>query len=310
VFWHKCEVHLCMQSEQFQLHAQIEDRHWWFVARRRILRQLVHKVAPPSAIAMHEYRKRLLVVDIGCGTGANLAALADEYRCVGVDTSAEAIDLAHRRFPGITCICGSAPHDIAQWLRQAAVVLMTDVLEHVADDRGLLASIVEACSPGTQILLTVPADMRLWSPHDEAFGHYRRYDVEKLSAVWAGLPVKARLISHFNTRLYPLVRAVRSVSRWRGRTSGAANTDFSLPMRPINSVLEACFAGEGRRLLRAVDTGSGPYRRGVSLIAILQREMETKPSLNPRVGIVTPGGISDENQADLAASVISTPAVL
>jgi SAM-dependent methyltransferase len=299
-----------MQSEQFQLHAQIEDRHWWFVARRRILRQLVHRVSPPPLVALHEYRKRSMVVDIGCGTGANLAALADEYRCVGVDTSEEAIELAHRRFPGITCICGSAPRDVSQWLRQAAVVLMTDVLEHVADDRGLLASIVQACLPGTQIVLTVPADMRLWSPHDEAFGHYRRYDVENLSAVWADLPVKLRLISHFNTRLYPVVRALRSVSQWRGRTSGEANTDFKLPMRPINAMLEACFAGEGQHLRRAVDTGSTPYWQGVSLVAILEREVATKPNSDLQHGNASQSGISGGNQADLAASVISTPAVL
>src|SRR4051812_41173877 len=161
-----CKLELCMQSAQFQLHAQIEDRHWWFVARRQILRELARSVAPPLADGT------TVVVDIGCGTGANLAAFADEYRCVGIDTSAEAIELAQRRFPEATFICGYAPLDVDRWLSAASVVLLTDVLEHVADDRGLLESIVEASSPGAQVLITVPADMRLWSPHDEAFGHF------------------------------------------------------------------------------------------------------------------------------------------
>jgi 2-polyprenyl-3-methyl-5-hydroxy-6-metoxy-1,4-benzoquinol methylase len=263
-----------MQSEQFQLHAQIEERHWWFVGRRRILRELVHKIAPQNSSVVQDRNKRPIVVDIGCGTGANLAALADEFRCVGIDTSAEAISLAKRRFPDTTFVCGFAPKDVAYWLRQAAVVMLTDVLEHVADDRGLLASIVQTCPPGAQILVTVPADMRLWSPHDEAFGHYRRYDAENFATVWDGLPVRARLLSYFNSRLYPVVRAVRTMNRRRGRALGQADTDFKLPSRPANSLLEACFAGERRRLAGAIDRQGRGYRHGVSLIAILQREAE------------------------------------
>jgi 2-polyprenyl-3-methyl-5-hydroxy-6-metoxy-1,4-benzoquinol methylase len=300
-----------MQSEQFQLHAQIEQRHWWFVARRRILRDVVRKIMPsPATIATMVpatpgFANRPIVVDIGCGTGANLAALADEYRCVGIDTSAEAIELARQRFPSITFVCGFAPRDVAESLAQASVVMLTDVLEHVADDRGLLESIIQACPPGAQILITVPADMRLWSPHDVAFGHYRRYDTQTLSAVWHGLPVKPRLLSHFNSRLYPLVRAVRSVNRWRGQASGAAHTDFNLPARPVNSVLEACFSGERRRLLNSIDASSAGYRHGVSLIAVLEREEAAQRQTTPIQPVIL-----GENALGVAASTISAPAAL
>jgi len=262
--WHKLD--LCMQSEQFQLHAQIEQRHWWFVARRRILRELVRGVSPAAG------KRDSIVVDIGCGTGANLAALAGEYRCVGIDTSAEAIELAQRRFPGITFIHGQAPRDVAKWLARASVVLLTDVLEHVEDDRALLAKIVHACPPEAQILVTVPADMRLWSPHDSAFGHFRRYDTRQLSALWDQLPVQPRLLSYFNSRLYPLVRVARGISRRRGKASGDADTDFKMPPRPVNGILEALFAGERRHLLRSIDGRAKGYPRGVSLVAILQRQ--------------------------------------
>jgi SAM-dependent methyltransferase len=254
-----------MQSEQFQLHAQIEERHWWFVARRRILRELVRAISPANG------QTSSVIVDIGCGTGANLAAFADNYRCVGIDSSAEAIELAQRRFPGIKFICGQAPSDVARWLKMASLVLLTDVLEHVADDRRLLAEIVDASGGGTHVLITVPADMRLWSPHDVAFGHYRRYDADGLESVWGGLPVEARLISHFNSRLYPAVRMKRWLNQRRGRTSGEANTDFELPNRPINSALRNIFAGESRKLLKSIDRREPAYRRGVSLVAILEK---------------------------------------
>ncbi len=269
-----------MQSAQFQLHAQIEERHWWFVARRRILRELVRVIAlnessprqppHPDPLPGGEGKKRI-IVDIGCGTGANLVAFADEYRCVGVDTSAEAIKLAQSRFPTAMFVCGQAPKDMESWLSAASVILLTDVLEHVADDRGLLESILGVCSPGAQLLITVPADMRLWSPHDKAFGHFRRYDRDVFARLWTGLPVRPRLLSHFNSRLYPLVRMARGVSSWRGRTAGVANTDFKLPARPLNWLLESIFAGERSRLEKSIDSGHNGFSRGVSLIAILER---------------------------------------
>jgi SAM-dependent methyltransferase len=255
-----------MQSEQFQLHAQIEERHWWFVARRRILREIVRTISPPSP------GRDSVIVDVGCGTGANLAAFSGEYRCVGVDTSAEGVALAQRRFPETTFIYGQAPRDVMRWMGSASVILLTDVLEHVADDRRLLRDIVDACPPEAQLLITVPADMRLWSPHDQAFGHYRRYEADELADLWSDLSVKVRLLSYFNSRLYPVVRAVRRVSRIRGHAAGAADTDFKLPARPVNSFLDAVFAGERRRLRRAIDGGNVGYRRGVSLIAVLKRQ--------------------------------------
>jgi hypothetical protein len=167
---------------------------------------------------------------------------------------------------------GMAPRDVADWLARADVVMLNDVLEHVPDDQALLASIVGACPAGCQVLLTVPADMRLWSPHDEAFGHYRRYDAATLAAVWELLPVHVRMLSYFNARLYPAVRAVREINRRRGRSGGEANTDFRLPPRPTNRLLTGVFAGEGRRLKRVLHRQARGYRRGVSLIAVLQVE--------------------------------------
>jgi SAM-dependent methyltransferase len=255
-----------MDSAQFQLHAQIEERHWWFVARRQILRDVVRTIAPPGG------RRDQIVVDIGCGTGANLAALAGDYRCVGVDTSAEAIELAKSRFSGITFLCGKAPAEIRPWLARADVVLLTDVLEHVFDDRGLLEPIIDVCSPGTKLVITVPADMRLWSPHDSAFGHFRRYDPNTFAKVWAGLPVRQRLLTHFNHRLYPAVRLARMINRLRGQCAGAANTDFRQPLAPVNRFLKKIFAGESQRLLAAIDSNEAAYNRGVSLISILERQ--------------------------------------
>lgn len=168
-----------MQLEQFQLNSEIELRHWWFVARRRILSGLLSQIVPAGP--------ETVVVDVGCGTGGNVGALGETYTCVGIDPSADAVRLAQERFPKVRFLCGHAPHDLGDWAAQASAFLATDVLEHIQDDSAFLAELVAAASPGTYFLLTVPADMKLWSPHDQSHGHYRRYDLAQLGATLGGL---------------------------------------------------------------------------------------------------------------------------
>jgi 2-polyprenyl-3-methyl-5-hydroxy-6-metoxy-1,4-benzoquinol methylase len=254
-----------MQSAQFQLHAEIEDRHWWFVARREIFRRVIAAVVPPG--------EGHVVLDVGCGTGANLGALAADYTCVGIDTSSEAIRLAGSRFPQVEYRQGFAPDDVSDVLPQASLVILSDVLEHVSDDFALFSSIFAATQPGTHFLVTVPADLSLWSQHDESFGHYRRYDPARFQRIWDGLPVSVELESYYNSRLYPLVKLVRWWNRRQGKANGAAGTDFNLPPRNLNRMLEKTMAAESHRLLRLLaNEDAKPYRSGVSLMALLKRE--------------------------------------
>ncbi len=254
-----------MDPALFDLNAEIEQSHWWFSARRDIMRAVLGRVMSPDAG---------LVVDIGCGTGANIAALTDRFECAGIDPSEVAIDHARRRFPDVQFLHGIAPAGLGDLANRADAILLMDVLEHVEDDRGLLTELVDTLRPGGHIFITVPADMRLWTEHDVSHGHHRRYDAELLRSVWDGLPVTERLVSHYNSRLYPIVRAVRAVSKRRGHAGGEEGSDLSMPIRPANYVLRRIFLGERRRILGAIDASGRGYRRGVSLIAVLRREVD------------------------------------
>ena len=131
---------------------------------------------PPSPAAT--------IIDVGCGTGANLAGLAGEYDCIGIDASYEPIQLARQRFPHIRFIHGLAPRDLGSAIKRARLVLLSDVLEHVSDDFGLFRNCWPRRPRGLISCSTVPADPNLWSEHDRSFGHYRRYDVARLEQVW------------------------------------------------------------------------------------------------------------------------------
>jgi hypothetical protein len=169
-------------------------------------------------------------------------------------------------------IQGLAPDDLGETAAEAKLFLLMDVLEHVDDDFALLSQVFAAASPGTYFLITVPADMALWSPHDVSFGHYRRYDQPRFERIWRDLPAKPLLVSYYNSRLYPIIRAIRTKNRLLRKSQGEAGTDFAIPSPRINKTLERLFAGESNRLVKMLrGKKRRGYRRGVSLVALLQR---------------------------------------
>jgi len=259
-----------VQDAQFEIHAQLEERHWWFTARRRIVRRLLSLLVPPGA----------WVIDIGCGTGANIASFVPPYRGLGIDPAEGAVARARRRFPGVEFVQGEAPAAAGSRFAAGDAFLMLDVLEHIADDQKAFDDVTAAARKGAVFLITVPADPELWSPHDEAFGHFRRYTLETLQALWDGRTLSPWLCSYYCARLYPIIRAVRRWTVRLRRSSGWEGTDFRLPPRPLNRLLERIFEGEGakleaalrRRLARGPLEEPPPYRRGSSLIAVLRKE--------------------------------------
>lgn len=276
-----------MQQEQYLLHSQLEDHHWWFTGRRRIVVRVLQHYLPPM-------RERL-VIEVGCGTGGNLACLHRHYTCIGIDPSPEAVRLARAKAPTCRIVQGTAPDDLGQWAGQADAFLLLDVLEHVRDDFALLSSIVKVAKTGCLFLITVPAEPALWSPHDIAFGHYRRYDRRRLAHVSQDLPVQTRLFSYYNSRLFPLIHAIRKFNRVRRKSLGRAQTDFSILPGALNNLLDRILSGESGSLLARSTAGKrSAYRRGVSLMCLLER------SPGECALITKPAGLRDLYDPDIA----------
>lgn len=253
-----------MQFPQFQAHAALEETHWWFTGRREIVRTLLHQLLPPS-------RERS-IVDIGCGTGGNTVALHEEYVCIGIDPDPDAIAFARARFPQCRFIHGAVPQAVPEELRKADALLLLDVLEHVQYDAQFMQELVAAMKPGAYLFIMVPADPALWSPHDEGFGHFRRYTLESLRLLWSGQSVQELLLSSCNVRLYWPIRFLRFFTKAWGKPLGQGDSDLALPPPPLNALLHWVFAGEAKRLARLLGSQRKPWNQhGVSAIAILER---------------------------------------
>jgi SAM-dependent methyltransferase len=251
-----------MESSVYAYLDQLEDRHWWFSARRQILFPLIDKLMADQPDG--------LILDVGCGTGGTVAALTDKYDCLGIDASELAISLARDRHPTSRFECGVMPEVIEPYRSRASVYLLMDVLEHIQDDQKFLSDLVENMQPGSSLIITVPARQVLWSQHDISAHHFRRYEARELLALLKSQPVELRTLTFFNTRLYPLIWLARVAGRFFNRAADDYTAELRLPLAPVNRLLENVFSSERHRVLTALrDREIVARGRGVSLLAVL-----------------------------------------
>jgi len=220
--------------------AQIDRDHWWFSARRKIIDRLIRDQVPLKAGAQ--------ILEMGCGTGSNIALLQQFGHVDAVEPDDPARALASER-TGVAVKGGLLPDGVDLADGRYDLVAMLDVLEHIPGDLEALKALRPKLAPGGRILVTVPAGPGLWSAHDVAHHHHRRYTVETLTKVFTEAGYRVRHLTHFNTALYPLIVAARAIGKLLKREGG----DDAIPPRPINAALERLFAAErhwvGRRSL-------------------------------------------------------------
>lgn len=254
-----------MEESLYKAHAAMEDIHWWFVARRKILSAVATKLTEGVSAPF--------VVDVGCGTGGSIAHFMEMgIQCLGIDASPLAIEFAENKFPAGQFRCGRMPDDLQDIAADITLFTLLDVLEHVEDDRAFLSDLISLAPRGANILITVPALKSLWSPHDVANHHCRRYEKGELQATWSGLPVDCRMIGFFNARLYFIIKLVRLFAKLRNSAVGEGGSDFVVPSRPVNRLLTAIFDGELSKIIHQVDNPDAPtYRVGASLMAVLRK---------------------------------------
>lgn len=239
-----------MQPETYREMAQVQDHHWWFAARRKILAAVIGRLRPPP---------RAEILEIGCGTGGNLAMLAGfgQLHAMEYDDVARGIAESLGVCP---VLAGGLPEPVPFDDGRFDLVCLLDVLEHIADDEAALRRAGRLLKPAGRLLVTVPAYAWLWSGHDQAHHHHRRYTAEmlRLRAEAAGLTVSR--LGYFNSLLFPLIAAIRILQKMTGRDGGS---DAALPSAPVNALLAGLFGCERHIVPRAL------FPFGTSVMAVL-----------------------------------------
>lgn len=241
-----------MERKVYDQMAQLDSRHWWFTARRRILDGIIERVVKPP--------KDARILELGAGTGHNLAMLSRFGRVEASELDPIARELASERL-GRPVVEAALP-DLTMFPADSYdLIALLDVLEHVPDDRGSLKAIHGLLKPGASLLLTVPINPWMWSAHDVAHHHQRRYRKNEIRRLADEAGFEISLLSPFNSLLFPPIAAVRLA----GKVTGKDDSDDAMPSAPVNAILDAVFGME-RGLI-----GRVPMPFGVSLVAVLRR---------------------------------------
>lgn len=246
-----------MSPDAYVQMARVQDRHWWFVARRKILLDQIKALGLPANAE---------ILEIGSGTGANLDLLAEFGSVTGIEMSEEAITLAASRTQGmmkVTLRQGMCPQDIEKIGKEFDLICLFDVLEHIDEDSETLRQLVQILKPGGKLLLTVPAYRWMWGPHDVQLHHKRRYSRDSLRVCCNTSNVSIHRLSYFNCLLFPLAAAMRLFDRLMNRTVASG---LDVPSGAVNATFANVFGAE-RFMLRHMDL---PW--GLSLLLVGGRQ--------------------------------------
>jgi SAM-dependent methyltransferase len=257
----------------------IEGRHWWFRGKRRLVAPLIERMLGGRGPGAR-------VLEVGCGTGGNLAHFAAAHplqRFLGLDFDAGATNFTSMKSASAPVPFSAVRGDgLRLPFRTGSMdgALALDIVEHFEDDDAVMAELHRVLAPGASLVLSVPAWPSLWSPHDEFLHHKRRYRPAELRALIRRSGFELTEERGFNFLLLPpiwLVRWLKSTRAGSGTTAAASpaaaaevsanpehtegGTDFFDLPRPV----EACLAG--LFVLEAALVRLLPIKSGVSIMA-------------------------------------------
>ncbi len=241
-----------MEEKAYNFLKDLQFSHWWFKGKSAVIVALLEKYAAAGNSA---------ILDIGSGFGALIPVL----KKFGAVDALESHKESHERLKEL----GAAEvFDIPDFPenyppKRYDLVCLFDVLEHLEDDVKALGIIRDKLlKPGGKCMITAPAYMWLWSEHDEAHKHYRRYTKTGLKRVFDAAGFKAVKISYFMTLLFPFAAVQRLLLRQKCLR---LDSELKMPGETMNGVMEFIFSFE-RHLINKINL---PY--GLSIIAVAEK---------------------------------------
>ena len=243
-----------MKEHTYPIMFRVEQSHWWYIGRRKILARFVEDICR----RVTDRRPRIL--DVGCGTGANLLMLSEYGDAEGVDISEAALAFCRERgLEKVKLGTGEKlPYDDGTF----DLVTAFDVVEHMDDDLAGLSEMRRVLRPGGRVLLFVPAFMFLWGLQDDVSNHRRRYRLPELRKVLEQAGFEVERASYANITFFMPILFMRQLMRVTGIKPESEN---NITISALNGVFGKIFSAE-RHILKNFN-----FPFGVSIVVVARK---------------------------------------
>jgi len=222
-----------MKEHTYPIMFSVEQAHWWYTGRRKILAGFVEEICRQ----VNDRRPRIL--DVGCGTGANLLMLSQYGEAEGVDISEDALSFCRER--GLDKVRLAAGEQLPYEDGTFDLVTAFDVVEHMDDDLAGLREMRRVLRPGGRALLFVPTFMFLWGLQDDVSNHRRRYRLPELRRVLEQAGFEIERTTYANITFFLPILLVRKLMRLTGVKTETENT---INVSALNGVLGRVLGAE------------------------------------------------------------------
>ena len=243
-----------MEREEYQANYELEKSYWWFVSRRELIMDILDELTVNKS--------SVLILDAGCGTGTNALTFSKYGPVIAFDLSGHALRFSSMNH--VPNLCQGSMGSLPFQDHSFDLILALDVIEHVDDDLAVLTEYRRVLKNDGQIVITVPAHRFLWSEHDEALHHRRRYSGFELRNKLAASGFNVKRFSSFILFLFLPIVVLRI---WNGIFKKSITNKVKYIILPpfINRAIIILMRVE-RLLFRWINI---PF--GVSLLAIAER---------------------------------------
>lgn len=246
-----------METAEFEALLAVDEEHWWYRGRRRIIHAELRRLELPPP-------DRCAVLDAGCGSGRTMDELAAYGTVAGFDLNEAGVAAARDR--GHADVQVARIEEVPHPDESFDLITSLDVIEHTPDDVGSLRELWRVARPGARLLVTVPAYQSLWSSHDVANQHHRRYRRRGLLAAGERAGWRPLTSTYFNSILLPPAAAVRLAQRVRRRGAppeAPEQSDLKATPSSLNGVLELPLRLEAALIYRGIRLPAGLSALGV-----------------------------------------------
>lgn len=245
-----------MQAHTYSIMNEVEQSHWWFVGRRKIIRSFLERVMRK----LKRGEEQIKILDVGCGTGANLEMLSEFGEPEGVDVSTEALSFCRAR--GLANVKQGEAERLPYEDEAFDLVTGLDVVEHLDDDLAGLKEMHRVLRREGRALLFVPAFMFLWGVQDDISNHRRRYTMDGLKQVVRQAGFEIEHATYVNITFFAPILFGRTLMRLTGFRPASEN---NITIGFLNGLLGKIFGSESLALRHA----NFPF--GVSIICVARK---------------------------------------